>query len=33
MQEKYLPADVEKTAQDHWRAIDAYKTVERTDKK
>jgi leucyl-tRNA synthetase len=28
MQEKYLPADVEKTAQDHWRAIDAYKTVE-----
>jgi leucyl-tRNA synthetase len=33
MQEKYLPADVEKTAQDHWRAIDAYKTVERKDKK
>ncbi|MGE5651280.1 leucine--tRNA ligase [Noviherbaspirillum sp. UKPF54] len=28
MQEKYLPADVEKAAQDHWRAIDAYKTVE-----
>jgi leucyl-tRNA synthetase len=33
MQEKYLPADVEKAAQDHWRAIDAYKTVERKDKK
>jgi leucyl-tRNA synthetase len=28
MQEKYLPGDVEKAAQDHWRAIDAYKTVE-----
>jgi leucyl-tRNA synthetase len=28
MQERYLPADVEKTAQDHWRTIDAYKTVE-----
>ncbi|WP_136419814.1 MULTISPECIES: leucine--tRNA ligase [Oxalobacteraceae] len=28
MQEKYLPADVEKAAQDHWHAIDAYKTVE-----
>src|SRR4051812_26550618 len=28
MQEKYSPADVEKSAQDHWRAIDAYKTVE-----
>ncbi|HEV2611078.1 MAG TPA: leucine--tRNA ligase [Noviherbaspirillum sp.] len=28
MQEKYSPADVEKTAQDHWRAIDAYKAVE-----
>ncbi|HYD82263.1 MAG TPA: leucine--tRNA ligase [Paucimonas sp.] len=28
MQEKYLPADVEKAAQDHWRAIDAYKVVE-----
>ncbi|HJV84013.1 MAG TPA: leucine--tRNA ligase [Noviherbaspirillum sp.] len=28
MQEKYLPADVEKAAQDHWHAIDAYKTVD-----
>ncbi|KRB83976.1 leucine--tRNA ligase [Noviherbaspirillum sp. Root189] len=28
MQEKYLPGDVEKAAQDHWKAIDAYKTVE-----
>src|SRR6188472_227518 len=33
MQEKYLPADIEKTAQGHWRKIDAYKTVERKDKK
>src|SRR5512140_111496 len=24
----YSPADVEKSARDHWRAIDAYKTVE-----
>ncbi|RJG05167.1 leucine--tRNA ligase [Noviherbaspirillum cavernae] len=28
MQEKYSPADVEKSAQDHWQAIDAYKAVE-----
>ncbi len=28
MQEKYLPGDVEKAAQAHWHAIDAYKTVE-----
>ncbi|HVL77264.1 MAG TPA: leucine--tRNA ligase, partial [Noviherbaspirillum sp.] len=28
MQEKYIPADIEKAAQDHWNAIDAYKTVE-----
>ncbi|MGZ3238416.1 MAG: leucine--tRNA ligase, partial [Burkholderiaceae bacterium] len=28
MQEKYNPSDVEKSAQDHWRAIDAYKAVE-----
>ncbi len=28
MQDKYIPADVEKAAQDHWTAIDAYKTVE-----
>jgi len=28
MQEKYTPGDVEKAAQDHWRAIDAYKVTE-----
>jgi leucyl-tRNA synthetase len=28
MQEKYNPSDVEKSAQNHWRAIDAYKAVE-----
>ncbi|MDB5764694.1 MAG: leuS [Herminiimonas sp.] len=28
MQEKYSPADIEKSAHDHWRAIDAYKAVE-----
>jgi leucyl-tRNA synthetase len=28
MQEKYSPADVEKSAQSHWKAIDAYKAVE-----
>ena len=28
MQEKYSPADVERAAQDHWRAIDAYTVVE-----
>lgn len=28
MQEKYSPTDVEKSAQDHWQSIDAYKTVE-----
>ncbi len=28
MQDKYIPSDVEKAAQDHWRKIDAYKTVE-----
>jgi leucyl-tRNA synthetase len=28
MQEKYSPADVEKSAHDHWQAIDAYKAVE-----
>jgi leucyl-tRNA synthetase len=28
MQEKYSPADVEKSAQAHWQAIDAYKAVE-----
>ncbi|WP_150625606.1 leucine--tRNA ligase [Pandoraea captiosa] len=32
MQEKYVPADVEATAQSHWQAIDAYKTTERADK-
>ena len=28
MQDKYIPSDVEKAAQDHWQKIDAYKTVE-----
>ncbi|QAU33594.1 leucine--tRNA ligase [Janthinobacterium sp. 17J80-10] len=28
MQDKYSPADVEKSAQDHWQAIDAYRAVE-----
>jgi leucyl-tRNA synthetase len=28
MQDKYSPADVEKSAQTHWRKIDAYKAVE-----
>jgi leucyl-tRNA synthetase len=28
MQEKYIPADVEKSAQDHWQTIAAYKAVE-----
>ncbi len=28
MQDKYIPSDVEKAAQDHWQNIDAYKTVE-----
>ncbi|MES2536626.1 MAG: leucine--tRNA ligase [Pseudomonadota bacterium] len=28
MQEKYIPAEVEKSAQDHWQSIDAYKAVE-----
>jgi leucyl-tRNA synthetase len=28
MQEKYIPADVEKSAQDHWKTIDAYRAVE-----
>ncbi|MDB5839187.1 MAG: leuS [Herminiimonas sp.] len=28
MQEKYSHADVEKSAQDHWQATDAYKAVE-----
>ncbi|WP_019141835.1 leucine--tRNA ligase [Noviherbaspirillum massiliense] len=28
MQEKFIPGDVEKSAQAHWQAIDAYKTVE-----
>ena len=28
MQEKYSPADVERAAQDHWRATDAYTVVE-----
>ena len=28
MQDKYSPADVEKSAQDHWQSTNAYKTVE-----
>ncbi|MDR0934403.1 MAG: leucine--tRNA ligase, partial [Burkholderiaceae bacterium] len=28
MQDKYSPSDVEKTVQAHWKATDAYKTVE-----
>ena len=28
MQEKYSPADVERSAQEHWNNIDAYKVVE-----
>jgi leucyl-tRNA synthetase len=28
MQDKYSPADVEQTAQTHWKQIDAYKAVE-----
>ena len=28
MQEKYSPAELEKTAQDHWQATEAYKAVE-----
>jgi leucyl-tRNA synthetase len=28
MQEKYSPADVEKSAQNHWQKIDAYRAVE-----
>ncbi|SNS39797.1 leucyl-tRNA synthetase [Noviherbaspirillum humi] len=28
MQEKYIPAEVEKSAQAHWQAVDAYRAVE-----
>ncbi len=28
MQDKYSPSDVEKAAQAHWKATDAYKTIE-----
>src|SRR5947209_19039836 len=28
MQDKYSPADVERAAQAHWKAIDAYRAVE-----
>ena len=28
MQDKYSPSDVEKSAQQHWKAIDAYKAIE-----
>ncbi len=33
MNEKYIPAEVESTAQQHWAAADAYRVVEDTDKK
>ncbi|MGI4858117.1 MAG: leucine--tRNA ligase, partial [Janthinobacterium lividum] len=33
MQEKYVPAEVESAAQQHWREIDAYRTEEHSDKK
>ena len=32
MHEKYVPSDVESAAQGQWRAVDAYKTTETTDK-
>ena len=28
MQDKYSPTDIERTAREHWQAIDAYKVVE-----
>lgn len=28
MQDKYIPAEIERSAQDHWQHIDAYKAVE-----
>ena len=28
MQDKYSPTDVERTAREHWQAMDAYKFVE-----
>ncbi|MBC7573552.1 MAG: class I tRNA ligase family protein, partial [Herminiimonas sp.] len=34
MQDKYIPADVERAAQTHWQSIDAYRAVEHaTDSK
>ena len=33
MHDKYVPAEIESAAQAQWRASDAYKAVERTDKK
>ncbi|WP_114813270.1 leucine--tRNA ligase [Paraburkholderia kururiensis] len=32
MHEKYVPSDVESTAQGEWRANDAYRSTERTDR-
>ncbi|GAB6847653.1 leucine--tRNA ligase [Paraburkholderia kururiensis] len=32
MHEKYVPSDVESTAQGEWRASDAYRSTERTDR-
>ena len=33
MHDKYVPAEIEAAAQAQWRESDAYKAVERTDKK
>jgi leucyl-tRNA synthetase len=33
MQEKYIPQEVERAAQDHWRATDAYRVTEDPNKK
>jgi len=33
MHDKYVPAEIESAAQAQWRASDAYKAVERSDKK
>jgi len=33
MQERYLPAEIEASVQQHWSAIDAYRGVSRYIKK
>src|ERR1700691_168315 len=33
MQDKYVPAEIESAAQAQWHATDAYKAIERADKK